>query len=726
MSEIAVLFAVAAVLVLVRFTLSPDTVSYRLTFPRAVDAAQLTAAVRSVQGLLPPWWRRPTSRPCVAIQAVATAQGIDHFLIAPAGSSAYLLGAFRAAIPGLRIDRAGLSAARPRLARALHRRGAGDLRTDQAAATNAATLAALHPLTDDEQIVVQYALSPVGRGIESVLSDFFPELRQEPGASSRRPSEPELLAAVRVGVKAAAGGRRGQLLARVLSSFHGLGTEKARLSRRLLPSAWVSRLVARGAAPGLVDGTLRADELAAGLAIPLDGPQLPGLILTGARELAPDARIPRDGLVLGRASGIGAARSVAIDWRELRRSLHVCAPTGAGKSTVLLNLIIQLMDRGEAVVVIESKGDLIRDVADRVPAVRRRDVIVFDPADRTRPVGFNLLGGADDSDLIVDHVVGQLRARYGALGLGPRSEDMLRSALLTLATEPGRYTLCEVEPLLTNSSFRQRLVGKLDEPVLEGFWAWFNALSEPARAEAVAPLANKLRTYSLRGRVRAVIGQPRGLNLASVLSERKVLLVSLAKGLVGEDVAALIGAAMVSRLWTAIMARASQPEASRLPATVVLDEFQDFAQLNTSFGDFVAQSRGYATGWVLSHQNLAQLDTRTRSAVLANCRSRLVMQTTADDAATFGREFSPHLRADDLKALGPYEAYASVSVGAAVAPPVSLVTAPPPPSLGTAPPVLDESRRRYGADPSAVDAAIRTRILGDRGPAPVGGRRRAR
>ena len=100
-------------------------------------------------------------------------------------------------------------------------------------------------------------------------------------------------------------------------------------------------------------------------------------------------------------------------------------------------------------------------------------------------------------------------------------------------------------------------------------------------------------------------GQPQGLDLGSVLAARKVLLVSLAKGLVGEDAAALIGAAMVARLWTAITARAAQAEHLRLPATVVLDEFQDFAQLNVSFGDYVAQARGYGVGWVLSHQNLA-------------------------------------------------------------------------------------------------------------------------
>jgi hypothetical protein len=195
---------------------------------------------------------------------------------------------------------------------------------------------------------------------------------------------------------------------------------------------------------------------------------------------------------------------------------------------------------------------------------------------------------------------------------------------------------------------------------------------------------------------------------------------------VGEDAAALIGAAMTARLWTAIQGRAALPAAQRAPVSVICDEFQDFAALPLSFGDAVAQSRGYGVGWILAHQHLGQLDPATRMAVLANCRSRLVMQTTAADAAAFAREFAPHLEAADLQGLGPYEGYAAVSVGASVAPPASVRTRPIPAPLGSGPAVRESSRRRYGTPPAAVDAAIRTRIIGQRRAAPVGGRRRQR
>lgn len=704
---------------------SPAQVAVRLTFPRTVSDKEAVAAFRSLTGLLPPWWRRIFGTPVAILEAHASPSGIAHVLRLPAARADYVLGSLRAALPGLRVsDKQIPSLPDLALARELRLAGHGGLRTDASPATNANVLAALQPLAGEERIVVQYAISPIGRGPLPSATDVISAIRgEQPVPPSQRPTEPELGVAIRVGIAADAARAR-QLAARVLGSFHPLRTDEARLSRRVLPSRLVAAQMRSGAGPDHGASALRADELAALAGIPLDAPGLPGLTLGRSRELAPDSTVPRRGLVLGDSTVAGSERPVALKLSEARRGLHVCAPTGAGKSTVLLNLATQLMETGEGVTVIDSKGQLIADLSDRIPADRRGDVIVFDPADTGRPVGFNLLGGAGDTDLIVDHVVQQLRARYGAVGLGPRSEDILRAALLTLAREPG-MTLCEVEPLLANSAFRQRLLGRLDEPVLESFWAWYGSLSDPARAEAIAPLANKLRTYTLRRRVRAVIGQSEGLDLAGVLAERRILLVSLAKGTVGEDAAALLGAAITSRLWAAIQARAALPAAKRRPATVICDEFQDFARLPVALGDAIAQSRGYGVGWVLAHQHLTQLDPETRHGVLANLRSRLVMQTTATDAAAFAREFAPYLDAADCQGLGPFEGYAAVSTGSAVAPPASIRTRPAGPGLGTGALVRSASRKRYGIPVGETEAAVRRRVLGNRGHAPIGGTRRS-
>lgn len=697
-----------------------DAAVVRLTFPRTLTPDQSIAAARSLAGLLPPWWRLDPT-PSVTLEVRATAEGIRHVLTLPASRTDYVTGSLRAAIPGLRIgdESAGPSGSLT-LARELQVTRDGELRTDTIASANAGILASLQPLDSNERAVLQYVITPTATTpLARAAAQWIASWRgDEPEPA---PIEPQFAVAIRAAVAAPSAPRSRQLVARLLGSFHALNGSDARLVRRLLPSQAVVGRIER-MTPGR--SIIGADELAAAWAVPVDAPGLPGLTLANSRELPPAANVPRRGLVLGDSTVAGHSRPVAVTQAEARRGLHVCAPTGAGKSTALIGLAVQLMAAKSrpGLIVIDSKGDLIADLADRIPAERRRDVIVFDPTD-AEPVGFNLIGGSGESDLVVDHVVSELRARYGAAGLGPRSEDILRACLTTL-TAKGGFTLCEVEPLLTNPAFRQKLVGGLDEPVLESFWAWYGSLSPAAQGEAIAPLANKLRTYTLRRRVRAVIGQADGLDLGAALEDGKIVLVNLAKGLLGKDAAALIGAAMVSRLWTAIQARAGLAPADRRPATVMCDEFQDLAALSPVFSEAVAQSRGYKVGWVLAHQHLAQLDPETRQAVLANCRSRLVMQTTATDAATFAREFRPYLTADDLQGLGPFEGYAAVSVGSAVAPPASLRTRPAPDPLGSAEKVRAASRKRHGKSAADVDAAIRKRVQGSRRSAPIGERRR--
>ena len=201
-------------------------------------------------------------------------------------------------------------------------------------------------------------------------------------------------------------------------------------------------------------------------------------------------------------------------------------------------------------------------------------------------------------------------------------------------------------------------------------------------------------------------------------------MISLAKGLVGEDAASLLGSCILAELWAAIQRRAAFVAAKRPFASVVLDEAQDFMRLPVALGDAVAQSRGLGVGWTVAHQNLGQLRPELRAAVLANLRSKLVMQTTADDARTFAREFAPHVEAADFQGLGPFEAYAAVSTGAAVTPPASIRTRPPLPPLGHGERVRTDSRERFGRDPKDVDAEIQARLSAPAPEAPVGARRR--
>jgi hypothetical protein len=717
------LFAAAAVgcgLLAVRVTLATEAArhreTFRLTLPRSVDPAQVTAALRSVQGLLPRFPDRLVVTRSVSFETVATAAGIAHYLTTPAGKSDLIVGQLRAAIPGLRVVSAVAPDRYTTLARELVADGAGSLRADTTAESNAALLAACQPLGPSEGVIVQWSLSPT-----EPLPGWLLWLRgrSEAPQGERQPVEPQLRAVCRVGVRSP---NPDALLGRVFGAIHRADTGERRLSRRFLPSAWVASRLARGTAPALSRSALGADELAAVIGFPIGGPQLSGLAFAGSRTLPPAPDVPMRGRVLGDA--IATDRPVAIGEAESKTGLLVTSPTGAGKSTILEHLCAADFAAGRGVVCVESKGDLVHRLADLIPANRRGDVLVFDPAD-ARPAGFNLLAsGEEAADLITDHVVGQFRALYAGY-LGPRSEMLLRAALLTLSQASGPWTICEVMPLLSDHTFRRRLMGEVEDHQLAATWAWFDAQSEAARAEMIGPLANKLAAFTLRRKLRAVVGQgENALDFDAALAEGRIVLVSLAKALIGEDAARLLGSCLLAELWAAIQRRAALDAANRPFASVVLDEAQDFLRLPVALGDAVAQSRGLGVGWTVAHQNLGQLSAELRAAVLANLRSKVVMQTTSDDARTFAREFAPHLDAADLQGLGPFEAYAAVSTGAAVSPPASIRTRPPLASTGSGARVRAASRERYGRDPKDVDSEIQARLSQAAPEAPVGARRR--
>lgn len=246
---------------------------------------------------------------------------------------------------------------------------------------------------------------------------------------------------------------------------------------------------------------------------------------------------------------------------------------------------------------------------ERIPDHRLGDVVVLDPADSERPVGLNPLQSIDrdHQEVVTENLVGLFKSLYRN-SWGPRLDDILRAALLTLAGVKGS-TLCEVPLILTDQNYRSRLVGRLDDPVgPESFWGWYEALSDAERAMAVGPVLNKARAFTMRPRVRSIIGQSNPtLTLRDVLANRKVLLVSLATGLLGEEAAALLGALVVAELWHATMARSGHHASTRRPVMAYLDEWQHFVHLPIPMSSVLAEARGLGLGLTLAHQYLSQL-----------------------------------------------------------------------------------------------------------------------
>jgi hypothetical protein len=473
---------------------------------------------------------------------------------------------------------------------------------------------------------------------------------------------------------------------------------------------------------------LNVSELVGLLGWPLGDQPLPGIPRDASRWLRPDGRMKSRGRVIGQATAPGEARRLALSIDDARQHLHVIGPTGTGKSTLLANLIGQDIAAGRGVVVIEPKGDLIEEVLRRIPEQRLSDVVVIDPTETAFPVGLNpLLARGRNPELVADQVLAVFHALHEQ-NWGPRMQDILHAALLTLAGR-GDATLCVLPALLTNPAFRRRMTTGLQDPVaLEPFWAWFEAISDAERQQAIAPVLNKLRPFLLRKSVRAIVGQlePR-FRIDEVFTRRKIVLVSLAKGLIGPEAAALLGSLFVAELWQAVLGRTGIAAERRQPVTVYADEFQDYVHLPTDMADALAQARGLGVGLTLAHQHLSQLPGNLRAAVLANARSRVCFQLAGEDAQTMARFSGGQLQPIDFQRLARFDAYAQLVAEGQVSGFASIRTLPLPAPSSDPQALRRLSRERYGRTLAEVEAEIAGLIQGDEpAEAPVGMRQRRR
>ena len=525
-----------------------------------------------------------------------------------------------------------------------------------------------------------------------------PTVSPDVRAVLEKASHPLYRCLIRLSVSAAdKGAARGRMhgLAGAFAAYEGrVGLRR----RRVFAAERKLRLRALGRRGYL----LSVPELAALAHLPAEA-AVPGLLRAGARRITPPPGLP----AAGRPLGIGASGgAVVLAVEDARYHLHLLGPTGVGKSTLIARLVLDDLVAGRGAVVIDPKGDLIEEILARIPknAVDRVDLL--DPLD-SAPPGLNVLEGADP-DLVVDQLIGIFRRVYERFW-GPRTDDILRAALLTLLeTGPGA-TLADVPRLLTDAHWRQQLLDDLDDPVgLEPFWESYDALGEAVRAQMTGPVLNKLRAFLLRRPVRAIIGQEHStIDVARCLDQGRLLLVRVPKGTLGEDTSRLLGSFVVARVWQAALARAGQPEQSRADASLYVDEVHNYLNLPTPLEEMLAEARGYRLSLCLAHQHLGQLPKEMREALSANARTKLYFQLSPQDAQTLGKEVEPELAAHDLAHLPRYTAAVRLCHAGETGPAFTLTTTPlEPADPRQAEAVRAASRKRNGTDRAEVEAEL--------------------
>lgn len=437
---------------------------------------------------------------------------------------------------------------------------------------------------------------------------------------------------------------------------------------------------------------------------------IPGLTRATARRVPAPPVVPAEGRPLGVADA-GPDRRLAVSVTDARQHLHILGATGAGKSTAIGNLVLADTRAGRGAVVIDPKGDLVDSILARVDQVAG-PLVVIDPERSTRPVGLNVLHGPDPQ-LAAEYLVGTFRRLYEQFW-GPRTDDILRACVLTLARDP-RLTLAEIPTCLSNQAWRSPLTAGLakEEPVLAGFWRWYDELSEASRVQAVGPLLNKLRAFLLRSTVRRIVGQESTtFSLTDVLDRGGLLLARLPKGTLGEDTSRLLGGLLVARVWQETLHRSRLPEADRADACLYVDEVHNYIALPHSFEDLLAEARGYHLSLCLAHQNLTQLPRSIADGLSANARTKLIFNCSPEDARHLERHVTPELTGHDLANLARYQAACRTLHNSETLPAFTLKTQPLPDGnerqalrrRGTA-------EQTYGSDPAWVERRLRARQL---------------
>jgi hypothetical protein len=427
-----------------------------------------------------------------------------------------------------------------------------------------------------------------------------------------------------------------------------------------------------------------------------------GLALVPAGHPARATRKPL-GTPVGHPPGEG---TVGLAVADARHHLHVLGLTGTGKSTWLAGHALAEATAGRGMVLIDCQGDLARHVITRLPTPTAGRVVLLDPDETTAPPAWNVLapdtddrgdsrsgsGAGTDStgaaeergraaEWAAENVVTVFRRLSGGVW-GPRMDDLMRAACLTLARRPGS-TIADIVPLLTDTGFRRNLLARHGEPDgLHGYWHGHDELSPGQRANLCGPVLARLRSVLARRFARDLLACPAAtINLTDVL-DGGILIARLPKGQIGEDTARLIGSLLLSGLWSAATRRAHQPPDQRQDATIIVDECHNFLHLPVGVDDALAEARGYRISLVLAHQHLAQLPADVAHAVDANARNKIYFTVSPDDARHLARHTAPVFDDYDLAARPGFHASVRVLHHGQAVPAFSLASLPlpdPPP-----------------------------------------------
>ncbi|MBI4433830.1 type IV secretion system DNA-binding domain-containing protein [Candidatus Uhrbacteria bacterium] len=410
----------------------------------------------------------------------------------------------------------------------------------------------------------------------------------------------------------------------------------------------------------------------------------------------------------------GKTQQFGIKTDDRRRHMYLIGKTGMGKTSMLEHLIIHDIKMGHGVAYLDPHGDTAQKILDFIPSYRVNDVIYFNPADLSWPVAFNVLEHVDRNQqhLVASGLIGIFKKIWSD-SWGPRLEYVLRNAILALMDYPGT-TLLGIMRILVDKEYRRKVVSKVQDPVVKSFWVdEYSRYPDKFQTEAIAPIQNKVGQFLSSPLVRNIVGQVKStIDIQQIMDEEKILIMNLAKGGVGEDNSALLGAMMVTKLYLGAMGRVRIPEKERKDFYLYVDEFQNFA--TDSFADILSEARKYRLNLIIAHQYIGQLmtdtSTRVRDAVYGNVGTIVSFRVGATDAEFLEPEFMPIFTQEDLVNLPKWEVYLKLMINGVASDPFSAHTLPPIDVLhqliGSTEKTMRVSRERYARPREEIENKI--------------------
>ncbi|MEA1929476.1 MAG: type IV secretion system DNA-binding domain-containing protein [Patescibacteria group bacterium] len=407
----------------------------------------------------------------------------------------------------------------------------------------------------------------------------------------------------------------------------------------------------------------------------------------------------------------GKRTKFGIKSEDRARHVYVIGKTGMGKSTTLENMAIQDIQRGEGMAFIDPHGGTAEKLLDYVPADRIKDVVYFAPFDLEHPISFNVMEdvGKDQRHLVVNGLMSAFK-KIWVDAWSARMEYILQNTILILLEYPGA-TLLGVNRVLSDKEYRKKVVENATDPSARSFWLdEFANYTERMAAESVPAIQNKIGQFTANPLIRNIIGQPKSsFDFRKVMDERKILIVNLSKGRMGESNANLLGSMIITKIYLAAMSRANipAPVLRTLPSFYFyVDEFQSFA--NESFANILSEARKYKLSLTIAHQYIEQMSEEVRAAVFGNVGSIISYRVGPFDAEIFEKIFGPTFMKEDMVNLGLYQMYLTLMINGVGSQPFSARGMPPIPQDGVSnrDDIIATSRARYSRPQVEVEAEI--------------------